>query len=273
MSFRRKTYDGDLFGGSIGTHERRNTDDSPRKIDKHAAPKRTARNGRNVISEPEIFREEADKDRYLITYADLITLLLGLFIILYAISNVDITKYSKMMAAMENIFGSGNVTNAIENFSNGKTKVITSDIDGLRSKLATLISQHDYSKSVTLEENERGITIHILENILFASGKAELNSTSKLVLGQLASILRQLPNDLRVEGHTDDVPISTPTFPSNWHLSVARALNTAYYLINDQKLNPGKVTIVGYSEYKPIADNATTEGRAKNRRVDIVIIK
>lgn len=221
-----------------------------------------------------MFHEEADKDRYLITYADLITLLLGLFIILYAISNVDLNKYSKMSSAMGSFFGSGSKGTIGSDALNGANgKVIGTKIDDLKSKLSDVIVKHNYSKSVTLEENERGITIHILENILFPSAKAELNSTSKLVLGQLAKILTQLPNDIRVEGHTDNIPISSAVYPSNWHLSVARALSTAYFLINEQNLDPEKVTVVGYAEYKPIAENSTVDGRAKNRRVDIVIIK
>ena len=179
-----------------------------------------------------------------------------------------------MMAAMESIFGNNTVTSNFENIATaGKPKIINSGIDDLKSKLQKVIHQQEFSNSVSLEENERGITIHILENILFASGKAELNSTSKLVLGELTGILGKLPNDIRVEGHTDNLPINSPAYTSNWHLSVARALNTAYFLINDQQLNPEKVSIVGYAEYKPIADNNSAEGRAKNRRVDIVIIK
>jgi chemotaxis protein MotB len=273
MSFRRKTYDGNFFGGSDGSAERRDTFDFAGKTDKHASSKRTARNGRYLNEDADLFHEEADKDRYLITYADLITLLLGLFIILYAISNVDLNKYTKMISAMENVFGNKDDVVKINSLSPGDVKVITSKIDNLKTQLSDLIVKHNYTKSVTLEENERGITIHILENILFPSGKAELNITSKLVLNELAGILRQLPNDIRVEGHTDNIPISSVLYPSNWHLSVARALNTAYYFINDQKLKPEKVTVVGYAEYKPIADNSTAEGRAKNRRVDIVIIK
>jgi len=219
-----------------------------------------------------LFNEDAEKDRYLITYADLITLLLGLFIILYTISNVDLNKYSKMISAMEIYFGDNKVMNT-ETISSVNGKIISSRIDDLKTRLSDVIVQHNYSKSVTLEENERGITIHILENILFPSGKADINSTSKLVLGELAGILRELPNDIRVEGHTDNVPISSSLYSSNWHLSVARALSTAYFLINDQGLNPEKVTVVGYAEYKPIADNSSADGRAKNRRVDIVIIK
>ncbi len=179
-----------------------------------------------------------------------------------------------MTSAMENVFGGGNKgVIGVQGLLGGKGKIAGTKIDDLKSKLASVILQHNYSKSVTLEESERGITIHILENILFPSGKADLNGTSKLVLSQLATILSQLPNDIRVEGHTDNVPISSAMYPSNWHLSVARALSTAYFLINEKELNPEKVTVVGYAEYKPIADNSTTEGRAKNRRVDIVIIK
>ena len=273
MSFRRKTYDGNFPGGSFGVAERRNPNNSAGKTDKHAATKRTGRTSRHLADDSEGFHEEGDKDRYLITYADLITLLLGLFIILYAISNIDLNKYSKMKSAMESVFGSGRGVIGSKVLTGNRGKINGSKIDDLKSRLATVILQHNYSKSVTLEENERGITIHILENILFPSGKADLNSTSKLVLSQLATILSKLPNDIRVEGHTDNVPISSATYPSNWHLSVARALSTAYFLINEQNLDPEKITVVGYAEYKPIADNSTVEGRAKNRRVDIVIIK
>lgn len=214
--------------------------------------------------------EEADKDRYLITYADLITLLLGLFIILYAISNIDLNKYSKMIFALGNTFGTGG---RVIGLKSTKEPVITSKIDDLRNNLLRLIDKKEFRNSVSLEENERGFTIHIMENILFPPASAELNSASKLILQQLAAIVRKLPNDIRIEGHTDNIPIHNRIYPSNWHLSVDRALNTAYYLIQSEGLDPEKVSIVGYSEYKPIADNSTVEGRAKNRRVDIVIIK
>ena len=109
--------------------------------------------------------------------------------------------------------------------------------------------------------------------MVFPSGSADLKKGSQIVLSQLAGIIKELPNDIRIEGHTDNIPISTKQFPSNWHLSVARALNTAYFLISEEGLDPEKVSIVGYSEYKPIESNETALGRASNRRVDIVIIK
>lgn len=201
----------------------------------------------------------------------MITLLLGLFIILYAISKIDSKKYEKVITAMSDVFGSKTKIGLVTNKAQIQPpKPVDSP---LKAELAKLIQRSGYSKSIRLDENKRGITIHILDDILFSSGSADLTAGSLKVLNKIAAILRELPNDIRVEGHTDDVPISTKFFPSNWHLSVARALNTAYYLIHDEGLKPDKVSIVGYSKYKPIALNDSPEGRAENRRVDIVIIK
>lgn len=220
--------------------------------------------------------ESNDQDRYLITYADLITLLLGLFIILYAISKIDLEKYQQMMHVMGDVFG--NKTESVQQ-PNGKSGtsfrggIEYSPMPELKSKLRSLIDTYNYGDSFSLEENERGLTVRIQESIIFPSGSAVLNENFKNVLAKLGRILKNIPNDIRVEGHTDNVPINTPQYPSNWHLSVARALNTAYYLISDSGMNQDKVSIVGYSEFRPIAENDTPEGRSKNRRVDIVIIK
>jgi len=135
-----------------------------------------------------------------------------------------------------------------------------------------LVAEYNGSNSITFEENKRGIVVHILDKLLFTSGKSNIAQGSQSVLKQLAGILKKIPNDIRVEGHTDNVPISSKQFPSNWHLSVSRALNTAYYLISQEKLSPDRVSIVGYAEYKPIESNDTPEGRSINRRVDIVIL-
>lgn len=221
-----------------------------------------------------LFTEEGDKDRYIITYADLITLLLGLFIILYAISNVDISKYQKMMGVLGNVFGSQPVQEKLLELKNQKFDIrdqIT--VSSLKDNLQSVISENNLNNSIKLEENERGITIRILDDILFPTGKAEIREDSKLILQKIASIIRTIPNDIRIEGHTDNIPIKNSVFPSNWHLSVARALNTAYYLIDSEKLSPEKVSIVGYSEYRPVLSNETPDGRANNRRVDIVILK
>lgn len=270
MSLGRKTDDATLIAGSSGFTKRRNSGFSEIQTGKHASSKRARANAQIDEYEESPFHESSEKDRYLITYADLITLLLGLFILLYTASNLDIQKYEKMLSAFGNVFGTEVTKVKIDAIPE---KIISTPLDKLKNDINQLIAENDYSKSIRMEENERGITIHILEDIVFPSGSAELKSTSKLVLKRVADIIKKLPNDIRVEGHTDNVPINSSTFPSNWHLSVARALNTAYYLIKEEGVNPDKVSIVGYAEYKPIESNATPYGRASNRRVDIVIIK
>jgi len=175
-----------------------------------------------------------------------------------------------MITAVGDIFG--NHTKIVSVKSDVSPANIGHD-DLLKSKLMQLINKYHYNNSIMLEENKRGVTIHILDDILFKSGSADLTSGSLLVLDRLAVILKSLPNDIRIEGHADNVPINTSSFPSNWHLSVTRALNTAYFLIHNENLLPEKISIVGYSEYRPIDSNNTIEGRANNRRVDIVIIK
>jgi chemotaxis protein MotB len=120
--------------------------------------------------------------------------------------------------------------------------------------------------------NERGVTVHIMEEMLFPSGSADLKQASLPAMDTLAGVLRLLKNDLRVEGHTDNVPINTTQFPSNWHLSVARALNVAYYLIERHGLTQERVSVVGYSEYRPLVANDSPANRSRNRRVDIVIL-
>ncbi len=195
-------------------------------------------------------------------------MLLGLFIILYAISNIDKEKYKNFASALGNYFGRESVIPA-----KPETKFVTGPKEDLSSELSKLIVENNYSNSIQLEESERGITVHILENLLFAAGKADLSPLAKTVLKSLAEVIIKLPNDIRVEGHTDDTPINTSRYPSNWHLSVDRALNTAYYLIKEEGLDPDKVSIVGYAEYKPVSPNQNPELRSKNRRVDLVILK
>jgi chemotaxis protein MotB len=194
--------------------------------------------------------------------------LLGLFIILYAISNIDNNKYKNVVAAFDDFFGKKKVISALPD-----KKIIPDAKEKLSYELSKLIKEYNYTNSVQLEENDRGITIHILEDILFAPGNSELTETSRLVLKRLATVIRNIPNDIRVEGYTDNTPINTLKYPSNWHLSSARALNTAYYLIKEEGILPDKVSVVGNGENKPLSSNDFPETRAKNRRVDIVILK
>ena len=271
MSSGREKYDGNLFGSGADFTSGRNSFNNESKIDRNASTKSSAREISRLNSEENFHTEEGnDKDRYLITYADLITLLLGLFIILYTISNIDAVKYKNVAQALGSIFGKESIKNVSMDVSSNVTE---SPKNKLIDQLSKLIENYNYTPSIQLEENERGITIHILDDILFPPGQAVLNENSKIVLNRLASVIKSIPNDIRIEGHTDNTPINTSRYPSNWHLSVDRALNTAYYLIQNEGVDPDKVSIVGYAEYRPIAPNDTPETRTKNRRVDLVILK
>lgn len=223
---------------------------------------------------------EGDSDRYIITYADLITLLLGLFILLYSSSNVDLQKYRKVIRAAGNYFGAVDTTKIFKPGGNTTNPAFaTQGNDGtdpfqrLQQQLENVVNEEKLNKSIKLVSNERGITIRILDDILFRSGDAALSDYSKIILQKIAGILKSLKNDIRIEGHTDNVPIANGAFPSNWHLSVERATNTGYHLMAKEGLDPGRVSVVGYSEYHPVASNETVDGRANNRRVDIVILK
>ncbi len=174
-----------------------------------------------------------------------------------------------MISAMGNYFGSSYSTNG-NYISAGNSN--DRNIISLKNKVENLLQESGIQKEVNLVESERGITVRILDDILFNSGSSELKSYSKIILNKIAGILKNLPNDIRIEGHTDNVPVTSGQFISNWHLSVNRATNTAYYLMMNEGLPQERVSIVGYAEYKPVASNSTPEGRANNRRVDIVIL-
>jgi chemotaxis protein MotB len=218
--------------------------------------------------------EPENQERWLLTYADLITLLLGLFVILYAMSKIDTKKYAEVVAALGGVFGSSDaaamrlkiveIDKSLPDFYRERTKI--------ENDLRAALKLDENSLPITITEDERGVTVHLQEQLLFASGSADLKASSLTMLDQLAEALRKMSNDVRVEGHTDNVPIHSQAFPSNWHLSVGRALNVGYYLIEQHGIDPEKVSVVGYAEYRPLLPNTTDESRARNRRVDIVVV-
>ncbi len=234
-----------------------------------------------------VHEEHENGERWLLTYSDLITLLLGLFVILYASSQVDSGKFQQLMNAFENMFGTtgeggggimpnkGGLPIPMVG-SNGRSLVeigrqITAAMQAARIKNNP--NTPDNSTAGNIMINERGLTVHLEEELLFETGRADLKKSSLDLLDTIAIIIADMPNELRMEGHTDNVPINTAQFPSNWHLSVARAMTTAYYLMERHHLRPEKISVVGYGEYRPIADNTSSEGRSKNRRVDLVILE
>ena len=137
--------------------------------------------------------------------------------------------------------------------------------------MESFTSEDEQTGGVSVHQSREGITISIWGNILFDSGKASIKTGSSHMLESLASTLVRIPNDIRIEGHTDNIPINTPLYPSNWELSTTRATSVARYLAS-LEVNEKRMGAVGYGEFRPIVDNDSREHRARNRRVDILVI-
>lgn len=218
--------------------------------------------------------EERDNiERWMVSYADFVTLLFCFFTAMYAISNVDNNKLGKFVKSMREAFNASP--------SNTRAFSVIEDIPlmppldmateaRVKDEMASLISQAN--GGIEIKRDERGVVISMMDKFLFESGSAQLKESSRSVVDAAASALKKFPNMIRIEGHTDNVQISNREFRSNWQLSSMRAINVAEYFINVRGISPERISATGYAEYKPIAPNDTPEGRARNRRVDIVIL-
>jgi chemotaxis protein MotB len=251
-------------------------------------------------------RPHANHERWLVSYADFITLLFAFFVVLYASSQVDQKKVGKLALAIQIAFQELGVFPAsttqipldfnepmpfstVQSIQNVKrnteigriasppedslsaaseeTDVATLQNE-LQQALQTEIAQH----AVVLHREEEGLVISLREFGFFDSGSAAIKPEALPALDRIASILAIRTCRLRIEGHTDNVPIHTAQMASNWELSTARATQLVRWLIEDHRFPPQRLSAAGYAEYHPIASNLTAQGRAQNRRVDIVIL-
>jgi len=156
----------------------------------------------------------------------------------------------------------------------GQVKTHADEKDFRQIKLsieAYLVKQAAQSK-VSLTITRRGLIVSLKEAGFFDSGQAQIKPPSNELLNTIAEAMTQYNNPLRLEGHTDNIPISTSQFPSNWELSTTRAVNALKYLVKNFDIDPDKISATGFAEFRPVSDNATAEGRAKNRRVDLVML-
>lgn len=279
--------------------------------------------------------EHENDERWLLTYADMITLLMALFMVLFSISSVNISKYRTLQQSLRaafsgNILPGGKAITQPGSTSSSSTAPTSRDVqtivpltprlttpaasqqqgtggDSSSGRLAESQAQspqtpattvarqlaanqeqsnfqqlqalinsyakaHGFGSRVSTHIESRGLVVRILtDNVLFHSGSAAVESRGQPLLQEVAHLLNSLPsNPLVVEGFTDDVPINTPQFPSNWSLSAARATNVVMFMIS-QGVNPSRLGAAGYAQLHPVASNATPDGRARNRRVQIVL--
>ena len=259
--------------------------------------------------------EEGNTERWLVSYADFITLLFAFFTTLYAISTVDAQKMGKMVVSMRAsfdsaVFNSGSRTLSLSQGSgssaassreilqslmpaNGiNTKDVTlkglEDLKNASSKkqmlsgeqamgrlkrnVETLLGAELLKGIVRVHLEPRGLIISLGENGVFDSGSDQIKPEGRALLDTLATSLVSISNYIRVEGHTDNVPIHNSHFPSNWELSTARATMVVSHLITKFGMQPEALSAAGYAEYRPTASNDTDEGKARNRRVDIIVL-
>jgi chemotaxis protein MotB len=265
--------------------------------------------------------EEEGGEAWLLPYSDLMTLLLAVFIVLFAVSQIDEATAKKMAESFsESMMSNGagvmpnngdaiidefpNETetetqqdnNTVENdtekdasqentsASQEETSASQAEIEEflgqyelanleeLKSELDVIFQNDAMTADITTKIDTRGLVISLSNSILFESGSADIKTKNEETLKKIAETINALDNYIRIEGHTDSIPVTSGSYPSNWELSTARATCVVRLFIDECNVSPEKLVAVGYGEYRPIADNTTNEGRAKNRRIDIIVL-
>lgn len=223
-------------------------------------------------------------DRWLVSYADFITLLFGLFVVMFAFAKADQKKQQQVTAAIDAAFRSMGMPtapvkpadeqtpNAVMNEDVLSPAEIKMDFERIHRELNSELAGQEAAHTVSIEMGKDGLVISLREAGFFASGSATPKPEALPVLRQIAASLAPTPYNLRIEGHTDNVPIHTAQFDSNWELSTARATSIARLFLYLNAIPPDRLSAAGYAEFHPVATNDTAEGRAQNRRVDIVVL-
>jgi chemotaxis protein MotB len=224
-------------------------------------------------------RSRVAHDRWLVSYADFITLLFGFFVVLYAFAKADQKKQMQVSESIDAAFKSlglfPDATRHPDRASSGEKSAdqpAKDDLEHIRKELTQALSNQVAQHTVSIQMGRDGLVISLREAGFFASGSATPKPETLGTLGRIAESLGRTPYDLRIEGHTDNIPIHTAEFDSNWELSSARATRIARLFLSQHALPADRISAAGYAEFHPVASNATAEGRAENRRVDIVVL-
>jgi chemotaxis protein MotB len=239
--------------------------------------------------------DHVHRDRWLVSYADFITLLFAFFVVLYASSRADQRKQSQIAHSIESAFQALGLfpsspaaqdrtpvptapqeplkpVNVVLGDDLSVSPAVQQDLRQLQSQMSGLLANQIAAHSAALKLGRDGLVISLRESGFYDSGSSIPHLQSQATLHRIAGTLARSPYDLRIEGHTDNVPIHTSQFDSNWELSTARATELAKLFIVEDGLAPGRISAAGYAEYHPVASNDTPEGRSQNRRVDIIVL-
>lgn len=225
---------------------------------------------------------------WLTTFSDLMSLLLTFFILLYSMSNLDAEKFKEISYSLQTVLSGIGLPNPIrsdgspipiedflediDDFDEIGIEIVPKRVLQMYDKVVDYISTNELDAKVTVTANKRGVFVDIKEAILFEPGKAELKESGIQVLKQLEGLINNFDNELVIEGHTDNVPMNSAQYPSNWELSTARAVTVLRYLSEKENVDPKRLSAVGYGEYRPITPNDNAVNRSANRRVNILII-
>jgi len=233
-------------------------------------------------------------ERWLVSYADFITLMFAFFVVLYATATADRKKQTQMSESIDSAFRAlGIFPSAARKSSNrdgaasadkpvlpinivmGEDVLapaqVRDDLEHLRGQLTQALSSEVANHTVSIQMGQDGLVISLREAGFFASGSATPKPETLPILRQIAASLAHTSYNLRIEGHTDDIPIHNAEFGSNWELSTARATSIARMFLEQKLIPPSRLSAAGFAEYHPVASNDTAEGRAENRRVDLVV--
>jgi chemotaxis protein MotB len=226
-------------------------------------------------------------ERWLVSYADFMTLLMVFFVIMYSIAQIDVKKYQLVAESLRRAFG-GDASVVVDpaisqsGVSGGDAEPAPVNLEDfpprapdtldVATDIGATLSSAGLSSEVNVNNNAEGVLISISEQLLFQPGSAEIQPSAKAVLDKLAIMLQTIPNDVRVVAHTDPTPPADPAYPTNWHLSTARAINIVRYLIEFGGIAPERLSAAGQAEYHPLFPNDSPEHMAFNRRADIVVV-
>ncbi|MCL4559580.1 MAG: OmpA family protein [Chloroflexi bacterium] len=226
-------------------------------------------------------------ERWLVSYADFITLLMVMFVVLYSMGQVDVEKYKQLADSFRAVFAMGGPTKVIDSQinqgggsqENGQSNPIV--VPGIPQKppaseevagqLTNLLAAQNLGQEVSVQTNIEGILISLSEKLVFPPGTAQLQEDAFPVLDMIVGMLKPLDNSIRIVGHTDTSPPTDQRYPTNWDLSLGRAMIIANYLMKSG-ISPQRITISGRGEYQPIFPNDTPEHRSLNSRADIIVV-
>ena len=231
-------------------------------------------------------------ESWLIPYADLLTLLLALFIVLFAMSSVDAVKFQQLSKSFNDVFSGGTGVfefqspmpeGQMESPDERKEDVKKNDeVDGakdleellaVQKKVNSYIDEKKLSDKLETSLTDEGLLVSIRDNVLFESGRAEVRTGDLTIANEIADLLiMEPPRNIIISGHTDNVPIRTARYESNWELSVMRAVEFMKIILKNEQLDPRWFSAKGFGEFQPVAANETAEGKARNRRVEILIL-